>query len=40
MRTYQFLRSVSDHHVIVICRDEEQGYVLVRTSLAAFQPEM
>jgi hypothetical protein len=72
---YQALRSVSDNHVIVICRDgcfyelpdhvrhqgpwqgmrrgeiadlkpeywldlEEYGYVLVRTSLAAFQPEV
>jgi hypothetical protein len=72
---YQALRSVSDNHVIVICRDDgfydfpdrvrhqgpwqgmrrgeidklkprswldltEQGYVLVRTSTAAFKPEM
>jgi hypothetical protein len=72
---YQTLRSVSDNHVIVICRDgefyelpdhirhqgpwqgmrrgeieklkpeywldlTEHGYVLVRTSMAAFQPEV
>lgn len=71
---YQSLRSVSDNHVFVICRDGEfydlpddvrhrgpwqglrrgeivklkpeyrrdlarDGYVLVRTSVAAFQPE-
>ena len=72
--TYQALRSVSDNHVILICRDgsfdglpdhvrhqgpwqglkrgkianlrpeyrhdlERGGYVLVKTSTAAFQPE-